>query len=339
MAVFPSQTLQPDGKITETPRSSDVHLIRALALEPEVNLSFLHLSWIRLIMCWWKKSCTSWYGKCSLFARFYTLQVVPDFFHQQYVDLTCPDCVFATLRSVFQLFEAKKHEIGDVFGKGPTRSTCSRHQCEIVLAFRRLFVLVVNVFHRCFTKFHQGRMICWARSLSGPGRIHMPRSKHNWVQKKRPKIGNWHWSGGFFLAWIGTIQRSYPLTWKYTDPSEVKWTPTGWNRVGVGAFVIFVYNSALICLGLLLFLAPCEATGFWSVQLSCSYEDLLGKCIDFTWCLYICLPLFTQLLCCLCCLPFGFGPDVTAKTEMSRTTMSFSPFAGCANNHESSGDM
>ena len=23
-----------------------------------------------------------------------------------------------------------------------------------------------------------------------------------------------------------TIQRSYPLTWKYTDPPEVKWTPT-----------------------------------------------------------------------------------------------------------------
>ena len=36
--------------------------------------------------CWWKKSCTSWYGQyASIFKVLYVCQVVQDFFHQQYV--------------------------------------------------------------------------------------------------------------------------------------------------------------------------------------------------------------------------------------------------------------
>ena len=35
--------------------------------------------------CWWKKSCTSWgWQFLPLYTRFYTSQVVQDFFHQQY---------------------------------------------------------------------------------------------------------------------------------------------------------------------------------------------------------------------------------------------------------------
>ena len=31
------------------------------------------------IYCWWKKSCTSWYGIYPMFTRFYTSQAVQDF--------------------------------------------------------------------------------------------------------------------------------------------------------------------------------------------------------------------------------------------------------------------
>ena len=35
--------------------------------------------------CWWKKSCTSWYGKYPIVYRvLYNLGGEPDFFHQQY---------------------------------------------------------------------------------------------------------------------------------------------------------------------------------------------------------------------------------------------------------------
>ena len=41
--------------------------------------------------CWWKNSCTSWYGKYDvnmpLFAGFHRCQVVQDFFHQHYHQL------------------------------------------------------------------------------------------------------------------------------------------------------------------------------------------------------------------------------------------------------------
>ncbi len=43
-------------------------------------------TWNSMKYCWWKKSCTSWSVVLfPLFTRFYTFQVVQDFFHQPYV--------------------------------------------------------------------------------------------------------------------------------------------------------------------------------------------------------------------------------------------------------------